>query len=47
VYLHVLPNRPQAAVRTLPIGVSAGIKLPTENSPEDMLGLDGAGDRRS
>ena len=28
VYLHVLPERPQAAVRTLPIGVSAGIKVP-------------------
>jgi integrase/recombinase XerD len=36
VYLHVLPERPQAAVRTLPIGVNAGIKvpkLPTENPP--------------
>jgi site-specific recombinase XerD len=47
VYLHVLPNRPQAAVRTLPIGVSAGIKLPTKNSPVDMLGIDGVDDRRS
>lgn len=28
VYLHVLPERPQAAVRTLPIGVSAGMRVP-------------------
>jgi len=36
VYLHVLPERPQAAVRTLPIDVSVRIKspkLPTEDSP--------------
>jgi integrase/recombinase XerD len=47
VYLHVLPQRPQAAVRNLPIGVSVGTKLPAKTSPEDKLGIDGVGDRRS
>jgi len=38
VYLHVLPERPQAAVRTLPISLVPGLKspkLPTENSPRN------------
>ena len=38
VYLHVLPERPQAAVHTLPISLVPGLKspkLPTENSPRN------------
>ena len=40
VYLHVLPERPQAAVRTLPITSNQEAKV-------DKLGVKGVGDRRS